>query len=1554
MAEPIRQLDSLFLAALDITSPEQRAAFLEESCGTNLELRREVEQLLKSNEQAGSFLEQPAPELQATVAFAPDSESRVAALNAGLAAAFDDQQAVVIGRAGMSVLKNLDATIDIPRIMLRDSVNEGPEPILKPQSVELPDRDADSRYQLQGEIARGGMGAILKGRDTDLGRDLAIKVLLDSHKDKPEVVQRFIEEAQIGGQLQHPGIAPVYELGQFADRRPFFSMKLVKGETLSKLLANRAEPSVDRAKLVGIFEQVCQTVAYAHSRGVIHRDLKPANIMVGAFGEVQVMDWGLAKVLSSGGVADERRARTEHLGLSSIRTLRNKLGSEVGTVNGVGSVGSQTQVGSVMGTPAYMPPEQALGEIDLMDERADVFGLGAILCEILTGKPPYIDDDGTVVYRMAARGKLEDCFARLDACGTPPRDASGQSERQGASRRSPGAPIENDGSGIPEPAASALPLTNSVPVDAELIAITKQCLSPEPVDRPRDAGVLSERITAHLASVESRLHAAELQGAAEAARAEEALRTVAETDARAKAEARAKRFQLMVAVVGLVAVSIGGVAAFSSAIYQRELKVAAVDARRKADDERLRADEARKKADELRLEAEAAAVREQQLATQARDAQKREAEMRNLAEEREQITQATLYAAQMNLAAQAADDPAGLRRVGEIVDAWKPDRVVRNLRGWEWYYLDSLRHLARKNLPNHSALGVCWSPDGKRYATFGRDHQLRVWETESEAQLCVAKGHTSYVYDARWNPAGTLLASAGRDHSVRFWDAADGSAVGASMEFPNDVVAVRWSPDGTRVAIKTEHEVAVCEVESRQVIRRWPISPSVANLSWHPQREQLAVPRAVLDVKTGETLWNHEGEFVEWSPDGTQLATSGFSRASILSADDGRELSTITIPNGSILAMNWSPNGDAVAFGLRDSTVRVWTPKTGQPLTILRGHSDVLEDVAWNHDGTRLASTAPDAIKLWDWPPRTNPAVIPTTHQQLSELFWTPDGQSVLIASDQFEQWQRDSLTLQSRVTIGGGYLESSWTPSVSWSHSAGSLASRRDGKLVLLDAQSGELRLEIPHNCDRMRAIALNDDGTRLATSAYRPKTADSEEHGEICLYNTATGGLVWKQKLHGDRAGGLAWSPDGKRLACNGWTSLEILNAEDGRSLVLYDVSKDLGWLHDMRWSPDGEQLVVACMNHTLRIVDSRSGRELHQLVGHTGQVRAVSWSPDGQRLASGSDDKTVRIWKAQSGLQVLVLKQHQTTVESVAWSPDGKQLATGSSRGEVLLWDCGSPLPLWPQQPAAEGVRSTQLQNSSNSRLLDGKRQQAAAVHKVASAEQELERLAKELAVDPQSEGLLHARAGLLARLGRWTETADTNLRVTQFKPTSRFAWGTSATPMLMAGETDRYREHCLAMIEQFRGTSSADVADTVCKTALLRPEVVPLKDLPIQTLRDGVDDPKWEPIRPWFVACCALISYREGQHEEAIRWTTRMPTFQSQPGALALIVRAMSEHKLGHLEAARKSLKAAELQIPLVLRTLGSADDSTSLPVPVGTVDHDWLVPELLRREAAELF
>jgi serine/threonine-protein kinase len=214
-----------------------------------------------------------------------------------------------------------------------------PAPVVLPRSPDAPAWSQTGRYQIVGEITRGGMGAVLKGRDQELRRDLAVKVLLGNHRDHPAMVRRFVEEAQIGGQLEHPGIVPVYDIGVFTDRRPFFAMKLVRGRTMAALLEKRASPAHDLPRVLGIFEQVCKAVAYAHAHKVIHRDLKPSNVMVGSFGEVQVMDWGLAKVLEAGGAAEDD-------GLAAkIRTAES------------GSDTEASGVGSVLGTPGYMAPE---------------------------------------------------------------------------------------------------------------------------------------------------------------------------------------------------------------------------------------------------------------------------------------------------------------------------------------------------------------------------------------------------------------------------------------------------------------------------------------------------------------------------------------------------------------------------------------------------------------------------------------------------------------------------------------------------------------------------------------------------------------------------------------------------------------------------------------------------------------------------------------------------------------------------------------------------------------------------------------------------------------------------------------------------------------------------------------------------------------------------------------------------------------------------------------------------------------------------------------------
>src|SRR5262249_20851756 len=216
-------------------------------------------------------------------------------LDAGLAAAF--------GRPAGGPRSSLGAS-QRP-VLLKEAEGDSGH-VVKPTSDAMPPPgQTGDRYQLFGEIARGGMGCVLRGRDAELGRELAVKVLLEKHAGRPEVVRRFVEEAQLGAQLQHPGVVPVYDAGRFGGR-PFFTMKLVKGQTLQALLAGRAGPAADLPRLLNVALQVAQAVAYAHAHGVIHRDLKPANVMLGTFGEVQVMDWGLAKVLPEGGAADEQ------------------------------------------------------------------------------------------------------------------------------------------------------------------------------------------------------------------------------------------------------------------------------------------------------------------------------------------------------------------------------------------------------------------------------------------------------------------------------------------------------------------------------------------------------------------------------------------------------------------------------------------------------------------------------------------------------------------------------------------------------------------------------------------------------------------------------------------------------------------------------------------------------------------------------------------------------------------------------------------------------------------------------------------------------------------------------------------------------------------------------------------------------------------------------------------------------------------------------------------------------------------------------------------------
>jgi len=307
----------------------------------------------------------------------------------------------------------------------------------------------ERRYQILAEIARGDTAVVFEGRDESLGRTVALKVLGSDHAADDRAIDRFLGEAQLAGQLQHPGIVPIYGLGLADDSRPYIAMKLVRGATLSSLLGRRRAPEEDRRRFLGIFEQISQTLAYAHARGVAHLDLKPANVLVGDFGEVYVVDWGRARI-----------------------TGRS--------------------------------PDQAEGTRESLDERTDVFALGVILCEILTGEP----------LPEAPSHRLAAIHERLDAC-------------------------EGDG---------------------ELAGLALRCLAGSREERPRNAREVAEAVSRHLAEMEEAARRAELRAAEERSRAEQEHGVERLERRKARWEGRARRRTAALAAIVLFASLLGGVA----------------------------------------------------------------------------------------------------------------------------------------------------------------------------------------------------------------------------------------------------------------------------------------------------------------------------------------------------------------------------------------------------------------------------------------------------------------------------------------------------------------------------------------------------------------------------------------------------------------------------------------------------------------------------------------------------------------------------------------------------------------------------------------------------------------------------------------------------------------------------------------------------------------------------------------------------------------------------------------------------------------------------------
>jgi WD40 repeat protein/tetratricopeptide (TPR) repeat protein len=949
------------------------------------------------------------------------------------------------------------------------------------------------RYTLLEEIARGGMGVIYQATDTALGREVAVKVLQERFAQNAGVARRFADEAHITAQLQHPGIPPVHDVGTLPDGRPFLAMKLIKGQTLEALLQARPDVSAERGRFVAVFEQVCQAIAYAHAHDVIHRDLKPANVMVGAFGEVQVMDWGLAKVLGAD-PADTTDPAVTAAG-TRVASLRD-------------TDGLLTEAGSVLGTPAYMPPEQAVGAIAKVDQRSDVFGLGAILAVILTGRPPFAASSAETTRVKAAQGDVAECLARLDASGAEP----------------------------------------------ELAALCKRCLSPRAADRLADAGAVAAAVAGLRAAADERARRAELD------------RIKAEGEAR-DAEARTAEHRrwrrLLLTASALIAVVL--LAGLCVSLWQMRRAMQAETAALQS--QQSEADRA--EGERLAKESEAAQRQEAEIARGKAETQERialeKAELLAQEDYINRVNRAYREVQNDNIRlAEALLHGCPPRRRG-----WEW-HFVKRLAHLDRLTLGGGSASVEAIAFSPDGKWVVTGAGAALYGGPQVAPSIRVWDVATGAErraLLGVAGQT--VTGLAFSPDGARIAACGGPQVI-VWDASNGAVLWTKSE-PADAdsrsaMSISFTPDGRSLAVgygayagQDHGYVKIWDVAAARELFRLPgPAGGVNKLAAHPDGKQLALAgsevvelwdlaaRAKKATLRGHKRWVF---CLAFSPDGKRLATGGWDRAIRLWDPRQGDLERVLYGHeGFVTGLAFSPDGTTLASTSEDRSVRLWDPQSGQLTASIHGHESFVQTVAFRPDGREFATGGDDGhFKIWDV--RTCTPVVFKGHRAWVEsLAVRRDGRRVLSEAGQFRTpddstrvWDpstgQDDATLAGadRARIGADFLpgvtarnrnlvaDSPDGRLVAAAAGTGSRGSFGGDSVVVRERGTGRIRLTLVGHSSDIVCLLFSPDGSRLATAS---------DDRTIKLWDTTTGREVFTLLGHTGGLRSLAFSPDGHRI--------------------------------------------------------------------------------------------------------------------------------------------------------------------------------------------------------------------------------------------------------------------------------------------------------------------------------------------------------------------------------------------------------------------------------------